>query len=360
MSALDSILAAFWRWIDVVAATILGALDSAATKRTVRLVEGEPGRFALYSSEKDAAPGDVTIEVENGSIAARSPAELDAALAGSRIEVLLRPERFVFKPLELPIRAAEFLDGVVRAQIDRLTPWSADAAAFGASSPNDGGSGRIVVTVAATAKAALLPLVKTLEGRGARLVRISAEPPDTAAGAAAIPVLEENIAGILNMHAARRMLAVGLAAAFLLSVGTGIAANFIDSSLQSRQDDLARQIAARRQAALSALNAPGDPKTLAERALAQRKNNTPSSVMALEILSQILPDHTYVTELRIEADKVRLTGVTHDAPGLIRLIEQTKHFSEAAFFAPVTHSSTDSGDRFNIEARMEPNFSLTP
>ena len=40
----------------------------------------------------------------------------------------------------------------------------------------------------------------------------------------------------------------------------------------------------------------------------------PSSVIVLEVLSQILPDHTYVTELRIEGDKLRVIGVTRDAP----------------------------------------------
>jgi general secretion pathway protein L len=33
-------------------------------------------------------------------------------------------------------------------------------------------------------------------------------------------------------------------------------------------------------------------------------------VIVIEALSQILPDHIYVTELRIEADKLRLIGVT--------------------------------------------------
>ena len=39
-------------------------------------------------------------------------------------------------------------------------------------------------------------------------------------------------------------------------------------------------------------------------------------MIVLEVLSQILPDHTYVTEFRIEGDKLRLMGVTRDAPSL--------------------------------------------
>ena len=99
---------------------------------------------------------------------------------------------------------------------------------------------------------------------------------------------------------------------------------------------------------------------MAEAALARRKNQNPSSVIVLDDLSQILPDNTYVTELRIEGEKLRLIGTTLDAPSLIRLMEQSQQFSHATFFAPTTRAPSDTGDRFNIEARIEPNFKSKP
>ena len=94
------------------------------------------------------------------------------------------------------------------------------------------------------------------------------------------------------------------------------------------------------------------------RMLERRKYQTASSVIVLAVLSQILPDHTYVTELRIEGDKLRVIGVTRDAPALIRLIEQSPHFTRATFFAPTTRAPSDPGERFHIEAQIEPVFAL--
>jgi general secretion pathway protein L len=362
MKPLERASAAFGHWLDQVAEAVLAVIARFVKKPSVCLVEAERDHFAVLTSDKGEAErsADDELQIEDGTLVGARPPQLEAALRGGHVELIMQPDRFVFKPLELPARAAEFLGGVVRSQIDRLTPWDADQAAFGFSTPVEAGTDRIAVTVAATAKAMLVPVVNAFTSLGARSVTIRTAAPQVRADMPPIAVMDENIARILDLRLARRILLAVLAAAFLVSATADIAASIIDAHLQARQDELARGIAQRRAAALTALNASGDPKTLAERALAQRKNESPSAVIALEILSQILPDNTYVTELRVEGNKLRLSGITHDAPGLIRLIEQTRHFSHATFFAPITRAAAGSGDHFDIEARMEANFSLTP
>ena len=77
-------------------------------------------------------------------------------------------------------------------------------------------------------------------------------------------------------------------------------------------------------------------------------------MLVLETLSKILPDQTYVTELRLEGNKLRLTGITRDAPSLIGLMEQSGRFTRATFFAPTTRSPSDQAMRFHIEAIIKP------
>ena len=151
------------------------------------------------------------------------------------------------------------------------------------------------------------------------------------------------------MMASAAMAAVGATAAIAADA-------IIGKKLEQQQDQLARQIASRRAAALGGREGSLDAATGALRALERRKHDNAAAVIVLEQLSQILPDHTYVTELRIEGDKLRLVGITRDAPSLIGLIEQTQQFTRATFFAPTTRSPNESGERFHIEAHIEPSF----
>src|SRR5262245_26159658 len=131
MTLLDSIGTIVTRWTDVVAAGLRATLGRIASPRTVRLIEEDGGGFSLQGAGQSGADGP-RLEFVDGRFAG---ADLGHLVRRSRVEVILRPARFLLRPLELPARAADFIDGIVRAQIDRLTPWTASQAIFGCSRP---------------------------------------------------------------------------------------------------------------------------------------------------------------------------------------------------------------------------------
>jgi general secretion pathway protein L len=273
------------------------------------------------------------------------------AFRGSRAELVLRPTRFMFRPLELPKRAAEFLEGIVRAQIDRLTPWTVVEAVYSWTPPIEAGNDRIQLTVAATARAQVTPYVQALAALGAAAIVVSTVPQDAAAGAAPLKVFEQQSRGALEITRIRRILMLVLAAAAAMAVISIGVSSIAADRLDREQQDLSRQISKRR----AEMRQDGGN---AQRMLERRKQTTAASVIILEALSKVLPDHTFVTELRVEGGKVQVTGLTRDAPSLIRLIEQSPHFERATFFAPTTQSPGEPGERFHIEARIKPHFRL--
>jgi general secretion pathway protein L len=355
MTGFSDISALVARWIDSVAAAIVGARTSFRSRRTVQVIEEDNGSFVIQQGNR--TPSGLPFEraeIVDGQLTGAHPDSIVAMLRGSHAELTLKPTRFLFKPLELPQRAGEFLEGVVRAQIDRLTPWSANEAAFGWSAPQQAGADRIVVTVAATARALLRPLTDALNAAGAETVSVSATP---AGAAAPISVFAQSARGAIDFTRTRRVLVAVLLGAGLAAGASLTAAAVVGFNLDNRQDELTRRIAERRMA-LRVGREAGTQAATPLRTLERRKHQSPSSVIVLEVLSQILPDHTYVTELRIEGDKLRVIGVTRDAPGLIRLIEQSPHFTRATFFAPTTRAPSDPGERFHIEAQIEPVYAL--
>jgi general secretion pathway protein L len=357
MRLLRQIGEGFSRWIDSVAATVLAVLGWLASPRTVKLVEQDNGELVLQAGKHPARDLQAAaLRIADGQIVGAPPPGLVAALRGSRAELVLQPGRFLFRPLELPGRAAEFLGGIVRAQIDRLTPWSAADAVFGWSKPADAGPDRIVLTVAASARALVSPYVKAIASLGVQSIAVSTLLADRDGSVVSIKVLEEQARGVLDLARVRRSLLVVVAVASLAAVGSLAAAAIVGGRLDAEQADLSRRIANQRAASRAARDAPLDTSAGALRLLERRKVEAPSGVMALETLSQILPDHTYVTELRIEGDKLRVVGITRDAPALIGLIEQSARFTRATFFAPTTRAPSDPGERFHIEARIEPAF----
>jgi general secretion pathway protein L len=352
MKFVNQIAEGFSRWIDCVAAAIIAMRGRFVSSRTVRFVEGADGAFTVLPAEGAASQIETErIRIVDGKVVGSLPVSLESRMRASRIEAVLQSARFMFRPLELPRRAGEFLDGIVRAQIDRLTPWPADDAAFGWSKPSDIANDRIVVTVAATARALIAPFVQALAGLGADSIVVSTVAPGDGAGAVVIQVFEQKARGALEVQRLRRALVSLLLVAGLLAGATIAADMVIGSSLQARQDDVARRILAGRATMRASLDTSRDSVVAG---LERRKHETPPSVLVLEALSRIFPDHTYVTELRIVGDKMQVVGITRDAPSLIRLIEQSSYFTRATFFAPTTHSPSQPGENFHIEAQIQP------
>ena len=334
------------RWTDAVAAGVIATAGRFVSPRVVRLVEqnDKVDTFTLQSDGKGAIGGQITFA--NGRF---SGGDLASLVKGSRLELVFGPKRFLVRPLELPARASEFIEGIIRVQIDRLTPWTAAEAVFGCSEPVAAGSGKIMTTIAATTRVATEPYVAGVAALNPASVSIFTRAGEEASDL--IRVFEQQTRGLLDRVRLSRLLRLVLAGAAAAAVLSTIVGLVIGGYLDSRRDELNGELTARRIALRLDKNG-ADSSPIA--ALARRKHERQASVIALEELSRILPDNTYVTELRIDGDTLQVIGTTSDAPSLIRLMEQSQHFSRATFFAPTTRAPSDPGDRFHIEAKLEP------
>jgi general secretion pathway protein L len=342
-------------WIDDVAAglSLLGAMLRRSHR--IELVEQADGSFLLVDKRNQAgeradAP---SLRIDESGIADPISPQTRALLARSSVDVILAPSRFIFRSLELPQGARQFLDGVVRSQIDRLTPWSANEAAFGWSEATDAGNGQIAITVAATARSQVAPIARAAMAARADQVRMSTRIGE--GETLAIPVFAQDIGGGDGGQRLARGLLAGLVLSglvFMVSLGAWLVAGGGSDGLMA---DLQNQIAERRS---ELMNRRGPAAEEALKGLQARKRASPSTVVILEALSKTLPDDAHLTEFRIEGGKVQIAGLAADAPALIRLIEQSRQFTQATFLAPTVRGPS-GGQSFHIEAHIEPSFAVT-
>ena len=278
-------------------------------------------------------------------------------LAGADVEIVLATKRFMFRSLELPARASGFLDAIVRAQIDRLTPWSPAQAVFGCAAPAELAGGRVSVAIAATARASVAPLVAAMEALAAQRIVVSTTLDDSNGPARSrISVFSQQTHRERQLRRLRRVMIAAPVLALLAGLSALAAWAFVDADLEASRLRLAQLMAERR----AALSPSGGAAHEAAAALAQRKRTTPASVIVLESLSQALPDDTHLTELQISDGKLQMSGVTHEAAALIRIMEQTSQFKRATFFAPTTMAAGEGGEQFHIEAQVAPYYPEVP
>jgi general secretion pathway protein L len=344
----------FGDWIAAVTDAVEAVAGRVVRSRRIMLDEAEDGVFTarMTASKNRQALPDASFRFDGFRTIPPLPADWSTAFRGSRVEAQLPSGQVMACKLDFPGQAGEFLDGMIRAQVDRLTPWTVNDAVFGWSPPVAANE-RIELTFAATSKVKTQPLLQFAQMVDAASVAIF--------GAAAIseetPVriklldkpLQSAVGSALSIPRLLRAILLGAGAAAAASL---LVAAYLENSMQSQQEDLQRQISQRRAALRLDSNGVGSALGL----LAKRKQTTPSTIMVLEAISRALPDTTYVTELRIEGDKVQVVGMTQDAPSLIRLMEQSPQFTRATFFAPTTHAANEPGERFHIEAHLNAYF----
>ncbi len=83
------------------------------------------------------------------------------------------------------------------------------------------------------------------------------------------------------------------------------------------------------------------------------KHRNPSIIELLNLLTQAIPDHTYVQRLSLEGGLLSIQGLSASASDLIPIIDKSGMFDDIRFAAPVTQSGADGLERYSITAQIK-------
>ena len=72
----------------------------------------------------------------------------------------------------------------------------------------------------------------------------------------------------------------------------------------------------------------------------------------LATLTQLLPDDSYLTELDVKGDTVKMIGLTGSATALLAAIAKSPSFRDASFESSITRDTKTNRERFDIGAHI--------
>jgi general secretion pathway protein L len=136
------------RWIEVLAALLFGWREAWRERRVLIVSRGAGG----YLIRQAAAEREQAL----ATAAAGTPVVEDVASAAcsSLVVLELQPEKVMTRRISVPAKAREFLPGIIRNQIDRLSPWQADQAVYGfTAEPSQEDAAALDVRVIITSRA---------------------------------------------------------------------------------------------------------------------------------------------------------------------------------------------------------------
>ena len=287
-------------------------------------------------------------------------ADLLGAARNSFVILEFPADKVVRRDITVPAGAQKFLSGVVRNQIERLSPWPPNNVVYGFNSETSAENASVVdVRILMASRTNIDASRHQLAALGVQVDRIVANN-STAETADKAVILWSRLTDASRDRLERpsRLIGMGIgvtvAVSMCLSLWAFISTGLVrdeSESIAARAKALQRQVQGGRTPSLAASSPP------AERAWFLKETSV-SSVILLEALSRALPESAYLTEIRLENATLRMTGLSDDAPGLLAPLEQSGHLTGVHFFAPTTRGPDGKSFRFSIEAQVEPRSKL--
>jgi len=351
-AVIGAAIAAFLRWwlgelAALVPAPLRGAFVGEAALLAVRIGEDEARIWRLARGARTEIG---RVDLSAGEAQQRA---VMAGLVGGRmrrdaIVLALPAERVLRKTLDLPLAAEGELADLLRFELDRQTPFSPEQACYDYRvAARDRQSGRIKVELAVAPRDVVERALAIAAGWGLEPGLVTAAGDEEAERA-----FDLSGRAAPNGFGGRAVLTavLALAAAALLAVAVALPLQWQAAAADEAEQALAAARAAAREAA--DLREALGQRRQDSRFLLDRKLNTPMAVSVLAHLTRLLPDDTYLFELRLQGGRLRVRGYAPAASPLLELFERHPRLREARFESPVTRVPGIDKERFDLSAAL--------
>jgi general secretion pathway protein L len=295
------------------------------------------------------------IEIGDNVESARSALRrLVADLDMDSIPVALRlPSNLALRKIvDLPSAAEENLRQVLAFEMDRLTPFPADAVHYDVHViERDVENRRIRAELMVLPRAAVEPALQVLQRLGLKPDVIALPQGLHERVPWRLPLASNGASG--RRRIVHRLPAALLAlAALLLTAGVYVAFNKQRAQIEA----LERDVAGARKEAEDSRRLQEEIQQLSGEGtfIIEQKQARPPIVQVLAELTHTLPDDTWLYRLRLMNQELQTFGYSPNASAMIGHIENSNLFSNAQFRAPLTRDQRVDAEQFHIAFQVAP------
>lgn len=342
---------AFNWWVDGLAAALLGLQRRIRRQRRFRLDHTSWPPILNPLDGRGRTAGAIAIPE---SLSADFLSQIRPRTRGSVFEIVIPGAALMERRLDpLPRESEPYVESVVEHQLEALFPWSAKDILH-TQVVEKRGDGRIDVTVRATSRSPIDPALSIATACEASQVVLVGS---TGAGQRDLTSLPVFLGKETSAERARAVARYAVAALLVAAVCVIGWTTFTRWSAAAELAALERTIAERR---ALLVRASTSREVTGRDGLETRKLQGVPAVVVIERLSELLPDDTYLTDLTLDGERLRISGVTSQAADLVPLLEKSGYFRNASFYAPTTRMAGKATDRFSIEAAILPQHEGKP
>ncbi len=253
------------------------------------------------------------------------------------ISLVLPPGSILSRDVPLPAAAAGNAMQAIGYSLDRLTPFQADEAVWSVSRKSEAGRNAMAIFQLHVAPRFLFgSALELMQREGIAPTRLCMDGPP-------------GEAGVIPFHEPKQKQHPVLRALPVLAVIAAIVPFVVQQVHLFRLNHAISALSDRRGQAES-LRRRIDSFTAGPAEIAKEERRTGSALKTLAVLTDALPDGTFLTTLRIREHHVTLEGQSRQATQLIGILEHSAAFTDASFSGPVTRTEDKSQDVFTINA----------
>jgi len=267
------------------------------------------------------------------------------------LDIHISESEVLTRRISLPASTEENLYEVIQYEMDRYTPFSKEDVYCDYRIEDRVKEKELIkVLLIVIRKVVLNPVVDAIEDSGIRLQTIDvidSQNPDRSLHN--VKLLRSYVDIDKNKKSSIKWLAAATAALLLLTGLTPLVMNYAHIS------KLSSELAGLEKTVQKVKQLQTEYKKMQSQVdyLVNIKEKNPSIIELLSLLTQVIPDHTYVQRLSLEGGLLSIQGLSASASELIPIIDKSGMFDDIRFAAPVTQSGADGLERYSITAQIK-------